>query len=84
MGCYVTALEDLTYSALDTASSLEALLRMLQHNVGVVIGPDHAIHVPRDGDEEGRIGKLLHCPLDDFANLDVANLEKLLCKDGRP
>ncbi len=56
---------------------------MLEHDIGVVIGPNYTIYVPRQRHEERIVGQFLDCALYDFTHFNVIDLEELLVKNGR-
>lgn len=71
-----------TYPTLYASAWLEALLRMLQDYVGVVVRPNHAVNIARNGDKQCRVGQLLDRSLDDLPDLHFRDLQELLLQGG--
>ena len=70
------------HSCLDSPAGLEPLLRVLQHDVGVVIGPHDSIDATRDRDEETLVTEVLDGTLHALANLYVSNIHELLAENA--
>jgi len=72
-----------TYATLDVRTLFESLLRMLQHDICVVIGEDDAIYVPGDGHEQGSVCQSLDGALEELPDLDIRDSEELLLQNRR-
>lgn len=70
--------ESIANFAFNGRSRLKSLLGMFKGDIRIMIGPDNTIDTSRQGDEEARTGKFLDYAFDDFPDLDIAHLQKLL------
>lgn len=66
------------YSAFDTRSCFESFCRMLERNVSIVVRPYDSVNVSRHRNKESRIREFFYGPFDDFANVDISDLQELL------
>jgi hypothetical protein len=72
-----------THATLDVRTLLESLLRVLQHDICIVIGEDDAIYASGDGHEQGTLRQFLHSALEELPDLNIRDSEELLFQNRR-
>ena len=54
---------------------------MFQRDIRKMYGPDDAVYISGQGNEQSRIGELLDRPLDHLSHSDIRNLQEPLPKN---